>query len=93
MKTEQQITEEMDKATEMVSEFVAQLLNAGFNPAAIGAGLTDALGVMLAAAPRHRIDAVERATMTRLRERRLSTWAEVDSAIGSTAAAAAVTTH
>lgn len=79
-KTEAQLEKEANAATAMLSGVVRRLMDDGVEAAALVEALADALGVMLAAAPRHLAERIEASVIERLRTQRAATWAAIDSA-------------
>jgi len=71
---------EANSATLVLSATVRDLMDGGVQPAALVEALAAALGVMMAAAPRHMADAIETSVVRNLREQRAATWAEIDAA-------------
>lgn len=71
---------EANWATQALSAKVRDLMDEGVQPAALVEALAAALGVMMAAAPRHMADAIEASVARNLREQRAATWAEIDAA-------------
>lgn len=71
---------EANSATLVLSATVRDLMDGGVQPASLVEALAAALGVMMAAAPRHMADAIEASVVRNLREQRAATWAEIDAA-------------
>lgn len=80
MKTEKQMEEQANAATAVLGGAVRRLMDDGVEPAALAEALAAALGVMLAAAPRHMADSVSAAMWTRMQQARRETWEAVDAA-------------
>ena len=80
MKTADQLESEANAATKFLSAGVAQLMRDGVEPASLVSALTAALGVMMAAAPRHMAARLEASVVDQLRKQVTATWAAVDAA-------------
>lgn len=80
MKTKEELQAECDDACTLVNALVRTMIDRDVEPAAISLALTAALGVTLAAAPRHMAEELEAATLENLRSQRLETWAALDRA-------------
>lgn len=80
MKTKEELQAECDDACTLVNALVRTMIDRDVEPAAISQALTAALGVTLAAAPRHMADRLEAATLDSLRAQRQAVWAEIDNA-------------
>lgn len=80
MKTKEQVQDECEDACTLVNALVRTMIERDVEPAAISVALTAALGVTLAAAPRHMAEQLEEATLASLRKQRMDTWAAVDNA-------------
>lgn len=80
MKTSNELDAEANAATALLSGAVRQLMDDGVEPASLVSALTAALGVMMAAAPRHMADALDASVAAQLKEQRAAVWAEIDAA-------------
>ena len=80
MKTAAELDDEANAATAMLSGAVRQLMDDGVEPASLVSALAAALGVMMAAAPRHMADTLDESILAQIREQRAATWAEIDAA-------------
>ena len=80
MKTESELESEANAATAMLSGCVRRLMDDGVEPASLVSALAAALGVMMAAAPRHMADALDASVADQLKAQRAATWAEIDAA-------------
>lgn len=76
----EKLESEANSATLVLSSTVRDMMDGGVQPAALVEALASALGVMMAAAPRHMADAIEASVVRSLREQRAATWAEIDAA-------------
>jgi len=79
-KAEVELSAEADAAAKVLSGMVARLVDDGVQPAALVDALASALGVMMAAAPRHMADALDASVANIVREHRAATWAALDAA-------------
>ena len=80
MKTETELEIEANAATAFLAGGVSQLMTDGVEPASLVSALAAALGVMMAAAPRHMADALDKAVLAQIQQQRVETWAAVDAA-------------
>ncbi len=80
MKTHQELEDEANAATKLLSGCVRQLMDDGVEPASLVSALTSALGVMMAAAPRHMATDLDASILAQLQAQRAATWAEIDAA-------------
>ncbi len=80
MKASDELDAEANIATQALSAATSGLLEAGIEPASLVSALTAALGVMMAAAPRHMADELDASVLRQLQEQRAATWAEIDAA-------------
>lgn len=78
IKTEQELEVEANAATVFLSGGVRQLMDDGVEPASLVSALAAALGVMMAAAPRHMAAALDKSVMAQIQQQRTETWAVVD---------------
>ena len=79
-KTETEMEVEANAVTAFLAGGVAQLMTDGVEPASLVSALAGALGVMMAAAPRHMADRLDASVLATIREQRIATWAAVDAA-------------
>lgn len=80
LKTEQELETEAHAATMFLSAGVRQLMDDGVESASLVSALASALGVMMAAAPRHMADALDKAVLAQIQRQRVETWAAIDAA-------------
>ena len=80
VKAAEQLERETEAATLALSRVVRELMDQGTEPASLAEALASALGVMLAAAPRHMADNVAEAIFAKVKQQMRETWAEVDQA-------------
>lgn len=80
MKTSEELDAEADIVTAALSAAVRGLLDAGLEEASLVTALADALGVMMAAAPRHMADSLAASIQAQVLAQRAATWAEIDAA-------------
>ena len=79
-KTSDELDEEANAATAMLSGVVRQLMDDGVEEASLVSALAAALGVMMAAAPRHMAERLDASILAQIRQQRAATWAEIDAA-------------
>lgn len=80
MKTSKELDDEANAATSCLSGLVRQLMDDGVEPASLVSALAAALGVMMAAAPRHMAEKLDVSILGQLQAQRAATWAEIDAA-------------
>lgn len=80
MKTSDELDDEANAATACLSGLVRRLMDDGVEPASLVSALAAALGVMMAAAPRHMAEALDASILAQIKEQRTATWAEIDAA-------------
>lgn len=80
MKTEQQLESEANAATAFLSAGVRRMMDDGVESASLVSALASALGVMMAAAPRHMAEQLDKSVLEQIRQQRIETWAAIDAA-------------
>jgi hypothetical protein len=79
-KTELELEVEANATTAFLSAGVKELMDGGVEPASLVSALAAALGVMMAAAPRHMAEALDKSVFAQVQQQRAETWAELDAA-------------
>lgn len=80
IKTQMELDDEADAATRRLSTLVRELLDEDMEPSSLTEALAAALGVVLAAAPRHMAAKLDASILAKIQEQRAATWAEIDAA-------------
>lgn len=80
IKTEREMEVEANAATAFLAGGVSQLMTDGVEPASLVSALAAALGVMMAAAPRHMAEALDKSVLAQIQRHRAQTWVAVDAA-------------